>query len=144
MHWADGGSGHLTGHRDIHVLAGVVAADGGRGGAPWVADSQGVSGAVSNIGAMQIGAGRGGVDSICDGGGEDHRVEVYPQFADISVGGAEGVRAGVLVRTGGVGGDHSVGVVGTATAATSDGEDTANSEGRGTGSGGCSSEGAAL
>ena len=130
----------LSGGRDEHVLASIVAADSGRNRTSRVGDGQSVRKAVSHGDAVNCRRGAG--DSCWSR--ENHRVEVYPQFADISVGGAEGVRAGVLVRTGGVGGHHSVGVVGTAAAATSDGEDTANSEGRCTGSGGCSSEGAAL
>ena len=130
----------LRGGRDEHVLSRVVATDSGRNRTSRVGDGQSVRKAVSHGDAVNCRRGAG--DSCWSR--ENHRVEVYPQFADISVGGAEGVRAGVLVRTGGVGGHHSVGVVGTAAAATSDGEDTANSEGRCTGSGGCSSEGAAL
>ena len=38
----------LTGGRDEHVLARVVATDGGRGGAPGVAHSQTVDSAVSH------------------------------------------------------------------------------------------------
>ena len=125
-----------VGGGDPHVLAGVVAADGGRGGAPWVADSQGVSGAVSDVGAMEIGAGRGGVGSIGDRGGEDHRVEVNPQLADVRGGLAEGVGAGVRVRAGGVGGDDGVGVVGAAGAPAGDGEHAAHSKGGGAGPGG--------
>ena len=55
-----------VGGGDPHVLAGVVAADGGWDGAPGVADSQGVRVAVSHIGAMEVSAGRGGVGSIGD------------------------------------------------------------------------------
>ena len=55
-----------VGGGDPHVLAGVVAADGGRDGAPGVADSQGVRVAVSHVGAMEVSAGRGGVGSIGD------------------------------------------------------------------------------
>ena len=125
--------------RDEHVLASIVATDSGWNGSSRVGDGQSIVNAVSHSYA----------DCCCGGchscrSSEDHRIEVYPQFANICVGGAEGVGTGVLVRTGGVGGDHSVGVVGAATAATSDGKDTTNSEGRGTGSGGCSSEGAAF
>ena len=39
-----------VGGGDPHVLPGVVATDGGRHGAPGVADSQGVSGAVTQLG----------------------------------------------------------------------------------------------
>ena len=56
---------------------------------------------------QQDGRGGGGV-RVC----EHHRVEVDPQLADIRVGGAEGVGAGVAVRAGGVGRDDGVGVVG--------------------------------
>ena len=129
----------LSGGGDEHVLASIVATNGWRNRASRVRDGQSVVNAVSNSQADYI---------VCASyscwSSEDHRIEVYPQFADICVGGAESVSAGILVRTGGVGGDHSVGVVGTAAAATSDGEDTANSEGRSTGSGGCSSKGAAF
>ena len=37
-----------VGGGDPHVLASVVATDGGRHSTPWVTNSQGVSGAVSN------------------------------------------------------------------------------------------------
>ena len=115
----------LSGGGDEHVLASIVATNGWRNRASRVRDGQSVVNTVSHSEGIRHHSGRG--DFI--GGCEDHRVEVYPQFADISVGGAEGVGAGVAVRAGGVGGDHSVGVVGAATAAASDGEDTADSEG---------------
>ena len=133
-----------VGGGDPHVLAGVVAADDGRDGAPRVADSQGVRGAVSDIGSMEVGIGRGGVGSIGDWGGEDHRVEVNPQLADVRGGLAEGVGAGVRVRAGGVGGDDGVGVVGAAGAPAGDGEHAAHSEGGGAGPGGGAALGRAL
>ena len=38
-----------VGGEDPHVLPGVVATDGGRHSTPWVTNSQGVCGAVTNI-----------------------------------------------------------------------------------------------
>ena len=79
------------------MLAGVVAADGGRDGAPGVADSQGVRGAVSQLAPQQVGVGLRSLLHVGGGGGEDHRVEVNPQLAHVRVGLAEGVGAGVRV-----------------------------------------------
>ena len=67
------------------MLPGVVATDGGRHGAPGVADSQGVSGAVTQLGPQQVGGGGGALSCIGGGGGEHHRVKIYPQLADIRV-----------------------------------------------------------
>ena len=89
------------------MLPGVVATDGGRHGAPGVADSQGVCGAVTNVGTMEVGASSGGIGSIGDRGSQHHRVKINPQLADIIVGLAEGVGAGVRVRAGGVGADSA-------------------------------------
>ena len=96
------------------MLPGVVATDGGRHGAPGVADSQGVSGAVTQRGTHKpcvflIGCCYFGIGG---GGSQHHRVKIYPQLADIRGGLAEGVRAGVRVRAGGVGADDGIGVVG--------------------------------
>ena len=101
-----------VGGGDPHVLAGVIATDGGRHSAPGVADSQGVCGAVTNVGAMEVGAGSGGVGSIGDWGSQHHRVKINPQLADIRVSLAEGVGTGVRVRAGGVGADDCVGIIG--------------------------------
>ena len=114
---------------DEHVLASIVATNGRRNRASRVRDGQTVVNTVSNSHA-DCSYSRSDSCRSC----EDHRVKVYPQFTDICIGGAEGVGAGVAVRAGGVGGDHSVGVVGTATATACDREDTADSEGGSTGS----------
>ena len=86
-----------VGGRHPHVLASVVATDGWRHGAPGVADSQGVCGAVSHLGPQQIGVGGWGLGSVGDRGSQHHRVKINPQLADIRVGLAEGVGAGVRV-----------------------------------------------
>ena len=78
---------------DPHVLASVVATDGGRHSAPGVADSQGVCVAVSNVGAMEVGAGSSGIGSICDWCIQLHRVKINPQLADIRVSLAEFISA---------------------------------------------------
>ena len=116
----------IAGHggRDEHMLSRVVATYCGGRRASRVAHSQTVHRAVTHSDA--VGCRWGGGDSR--GSCEDHRVKVNPQFADIRAGGTEGVGAGVAVRAGGVGGDDGVGVVGAAAAATSDGEDTADSK----------------
>ena len=103
-----------VGGGDPHVLPSVVTTDGGRHGAPGVADSQGVRGTVTDVGAVEVGVGSGGISSIGHRGTQHHRVKIYPQLADIRVGLAEGVGAGVRVRGGGVGADDGVGVVGAA------------------------------
>ena len=122
----DGVAGVGGGHP--HVLARVVATDGGRDGTPGVGHGQGVRHAVPEV-VAQLG---------CEGGGgvgvrQHHRVEVYPQFAHIRVGFAEGVGAGVRVRGDRVGGHDGVAVVGAAAAATGDGEHAAHTEGGGAG-----------
>ena len=133
-----------VGGGDPHVLAGVVAADGGWDGAPGVADSQRVSGAVSDVGAMKVGVCRGGVDSIGDRSGQDHRVKINSQFTHLRVGFTECVGAGVFVCGGGVGAHERVGVVGAAGVSTGDGEHAAHSEGGGAGPGGGAALGCAL
>ena len=121
---------------DPHVLASVGATDGGWAGSPGVTDGQGVSGAVSDVGAMKVGMGRGGVDSIGDRSGQDHRVKINSQFTHLRVGFTECVGAGVLVCGGGVGAHERVGVVGAAGVSAGDGEHAAHSEGGGAGPGG--------
>ena len=127
-----------VGGRHPHVLPGVVATDGGRHGAPGVADSQGVCGAVTQRGPHKPCVWLIGCCYRCIGGGgsQHHRVKIYPQLADIGVGLAECVGAGVRVRAGGVGADDGVGVVGTRSVSTSDGEHTAHPKGGGAGPGG--------
>ena len=87
----DGVTGVGGGHE--HVLAGVVATDGGRDGAAGVGDGQGVRYAVSINGANSDPIGGGGVWI-----GQNHGVKIYPQFADVRTSFAEGVCAGVRVR----------------------------------------------
>ena len=103
-----------VGGGDPHMLPGVVATDGGRHGAPGVADSQGVCGAVTQLGPQQVGGGGWRLSCVGGGGSQHHRVKVNPQLADIRVGLAEGVGAGVRVRASGVGAHDGVGVVGAA------------------------------
>ena len=67
-----------------------------------------------------------------------------PQFADIGIVHAVIVGAGVGIRRGGVGGNYGVGAVLTGCCSTCQREDTADSEGRGTGSRATSSETGAL
>ena len=116
----------IAGHggRDEHMLTCVVATDRGGRRPSRVADSQTVHRAVAHSDAVRCRWGGGDSRGSC----EDHRVKVNPQFADIRAGGTEGVGAGVAVSAGGVGRDDGVGVVGAATASTSDGEDTADSK----------------
>ena len=75
---------------------------------------------------------------------DDHRLEIYPQLADVLTALAVGVGAGVPVRTGGEGVDRGVGGVGASPAATGQREHAAHSEARGAGARGGSSQGAAL
>ena len=117
-----------VGGRHPHVLARVVATDGGRDGAAGVGHGQGVRGAVPEVGAQGVGVGGGGV-----GVSQHHCVKIYPQLAHIRVGLAEGVGAGVRVRGDRVGGHDGVAVVGAAAAAAGDGEHTAHSERGGAG-----------
>ena len=67
-----------------------------------------------------------------------------PQFADIAAGLAVFVDAGVRIRGGRVGVDYGVGAIGACCCSTGQREDTADSEGRGTGSRATSSETCAL
>ena len=67
-----------------------------------------------------------------------------PQFADIVVVLAVIVGAGVGIRRSGVGGNYGIGAVLTGCCSTCEREDTADSEGRGTGSRATSSETGAL
>ena len=67
-----------------------------------------------------------------------------PQLADICAGLAVSVGAGVRVGGGGEGGDGGVGIVLAGRGPAGESEDTAHSEGRGTGSWGSSSQGGAL
>ena len=126
------------------MLSSVVATDGGRHGTPGVADSQGVRVAVTDVGAVEISVGSSGIGGIGDWGSQHHRVKINPQLADIRVSLAEGVGAGVRVRAGGVGADDGVGVVGTRSVSTSDGEHTAHPKGGGAGPGGGAALGRAL
>ena len=146
-----------------HVLASVVAADGGRVGESRVGDGQGVRlfgqlfysgpftfhchGIVSHLQGnllkkqwweivkytplavpclSAVGCHSRARDRV--GRCEHHRVEVYPQLADVRAGGTECVGAGVLVSAGGVCRDDGVGVVGAGAAATRYGEHTTHSE----------------
>ena len=103
-----------VGGGDPHVLPGVVATDGGRHGAPGIADSQGVSGAVTQLGPQQVGGGGGALSCIRGRGSQHQRVKIDPQLADIRVALAECVGAGVRVRAGGVGADDGICVVAAA------------------------------
>ena len=67
------------------MLPSVVTTDGGRHGAPGVADSQRVCVAVTNVGAMEISVGSCGIGGIGDWGSQHHRVKINPQLADIRV-----------------------------------------------------------
>ena len=94
-------------------LAGEGAAQDGRVGAGGVGDHQHVVRAV----AHHARAGRGGRG--------DELLEVYPELADVGVGGADGV--GVGARAGG-GGLHQVRVVGGARGAAPHRQHAAHSE----------------
>ena len=73
-----------------HVLARVVAADGGRDGTAGVGDGQGVRRAVPIDRANGETVGGGSVRIS-----QNHRVKIYPQFADVRTSFAEGIGAGV-------------------------------------------------
>ena len=75
---------------------------------------------------------------------DDHRLEIYPQLADVLTALAVGVGAGVPVRTGGEAGYRGVGGVGVSPATTGQREHAAHSEARGAGTRGGSSQGATL
>ena len=117
-----------VGGGDPHVLASVVATDGGRHSTPRVTDSQGVSGAVTHLGPQQVGVGGWSLSCIGDRGSQHHCVKINPQLADIRVTLAEGVGAGVRVRASRVRAYDGVGVIGTTAVSAGDGEDTTNSE----------------
>ena len=105
------------------MLASVEATDGGGDRTSRVGHCQSVRIAVSNCDTVRC------CCSSTTRSCQNHRVEVYPQLADVGAGGTECVGAGVLVCAGGVGGDDGIGVVGAAATPAGDREDTANSEG---------------
>merc|ERR1712193_119309 len=115
----------LTGGRDIHVLASVVATDGWGNIASGVGHSQAVCVTVTHCDGISVDD-----TSSCEARRrrEDHGIKVNPELADIGVCPAEFVGTGVLVGADGEGVHDGVGVVGVGTAATGYGEDTADSE----------------
>ena len=101
----------LVAGRDPHVLARVVATDGGRRHPARVGHSQTVGVAVPDVGALPV---LQSLSRLSDdvGAGQDQTLEIQPQFADLGGGFAVGVGAGVCVGAGGEGGDGGVGDVG--------------------------------
>ena len=95
------------------MLSCVVATNYWGRAAARVGNGEGVINAVAHLGSGFFGGGG------CEGTGQNHGVEIYPQLADIVVRFADGIGAGIAVRAGRIGTDDGVGVVLRTTAATS-------------------------